>query len=134
MKVFDRVEGFESKVNFVDKYNVVLGYDLDTQCCEQAGYLFHKDLLPVDFKFYAPGAVEIKPTPDELEDYYFDTPFRVEVHDHDENNWVTFRLIKLGSGRKREDDIYLTIFNCHNGYYSHNFTFTARANSTEGYL
>jgi hypothetical protein len=34
MRIFNQVEPWTYKVNCVDENNVVLGYDLSTQCCE----------------------------------------------------------------------------------------------------
>ena len=38
MKVFDR----DGKINFVDKNNVVLGYDMNQDCCENANWFKNK--------------------------------------------------------------------------------------------
>ena len=36
LRVFDKTEGWSTKVNFVDSNNNVLGYDMSHQCCEYA--------------------------------------------------------------------------------------------------
>ena len=38
MRIFNKEEKWSSKVNFVDDNNVVLGYDTEEQCCENAGW------------------------------------------------------------------------------------------------
>lgn len=50
-------------------------------------------------------------------EYVFDVEFMQDPGFDDEENGMTFRL----TGPR--DDIYLTLYNCHNGYYSHGFEF-----------
>ena len=38
MKIFNKTGNWENKVNFVDENNVVLGYDMEQCCCEDAGW------------------------------------------------------------------------------------------------
>lgn len=110
------------KVNFVDDKNVFVGYELRNQCCESAGFsITHKQ---PDFLLEFPpcSSEEIN-----AEGYDFDTAYLVEWDNgsfsgggfHGENVYfaaVTFRLTK-GS-----DEVFLTLHNMQNGYYSHGFT------------
>jgi hypothetical protein len=112
MKYFNK----DSKFNFVDENNVVVGYDSHQDCCENAAWSYtHNE--PTTFKF-----AEI-PTPEnyDTEAYNFDPAwFRelTETRDSlDEGGAVAFRLTAEG-----KPDLYLVLSNSHNGYYSHGFT------------
>lgn len=113
MKVFDSSNTqWDTKVNFVDLNNVVVGYDMSYHCCENAGWSIRSELPTV--------ACDEHPTAAELEPYYFDrsfTPVEVEGGDYDGGGSISWRLVA-------EDlpPLYLTLFNSHNGYYSHGFT------------
>jgi hypothetical protein len=120
MKIFDgEPEGskynfsFGAKVNFVDEKNVFLGYDMGQDCCEFAGWFVADE--PTDS---IPEATEPNPRPD-LDRYVFDQSYFKEVKHAggDEGGMAIFR-IHDGAQEK-----FLHIFNCHNGYYGHGFTF-----------
>lgn len=109
-----------SKVNFVDKNNVVLGYETTQQCCEEADW-FIADAVTRKILYN-----ESKCT--DLPGYVFDTSYFIEIdyiNDPDlegenllyEGKMVVFRIIK-GTQQK-----FIHLFNVHNGYYSHGFNF-----------
>lgn len=111
MKVFER----DSKVNFVDEFNVVVGYDMDQDCCEHAGWFVDQKIIP-----YSDGVDEGLHGYD-LEPYRFaadDPSVEVESDDLDGGRELAFRLVAEG-----KPDLWLHIFNAHNGYYAHGFTF-----------
>lgn len=115
MKIFSEVEAFDSKVNFIDKENVLVGYDLSQSCCEVAGYF-------ISDKEWA----EVIPQKDSietgLEDYVFDRGYFVEVEDTSQldcGGMVRFRLVARG-----KPSLYLHLYNIHNGYYSHGFKYS----------
>lgn len=111
MKVLTNIQ---DKVNFVDQNNVVVGYDLSQDCCEQAGwYISRSKRADIDDESTHSG---------ELESYVFDTSFFEEYTGGvlDEGKLIRFRLISEKNGRHR--DLYLHLFNAQNGYYSHGFT------------
>ena len=118
MKIFDRVAPWPDKVNFVDDNNVVVGYDMDQSCCERAGW-YISTALRTDID---DGCTT---DPATLGDYDFDPKFfeHVESADVNEGGMVRFRLVRRDAPWL---DVYLHIFNSHNGYYSHGFTFTAQ--------
>lgn len=105
-----------NKVNFVDENNVVLGFNMSATCCEVYGW-FISSLAEV-----ATAADESKPSDDELVPYVFDTSFKVDnlKASNDEGGSATFKLVADG-----KSDLYVTIYNHHNGYYSHGFSFKA---------
>jgi len=102
------------KVNFVDGNNVLVGFDTDQSCCEHAGWT----ILPHPATDAAPAP---DPLPD-LEPYYFDTyacPMRGTIPDSilDAGDSISFKLVAHDL-----PPLWLTLFNCHNGYYSHGFS------------
>jgi len=104
------------KVNFVDENNVFLGYDLDQNCCEHADW-FIADTHHMDVQ------ARTTDNPD-LEGFVFDTTFFMEVSgipylaDSDkETSMVIFRIVK------GDQEKFIHLFNTHNGYYKHGFTF-----------
>lgn len=118
----DDVEGWEQKINFVDENNVLLGYDMSQCCCE------HADWFIFDTVEQAMGLRKLRetdefPTGDmfkettNLEPYRFDRKFYLQANDDcEEGNIAVFRIIAPNL-----PDKYITLLNCHNGYYSHGF-------------
>lgn len=103
------------RVNFVDDNNVFVGYDMDQSCCEYASWYISDD--PV---FTLEGDEKPEPTARVLESYVFDRDY-MEDHDDgrlDEGGAVSFRLVSEG-----RPDLFLFLFNIHNGYYGHGFSF-----------
>lgn len=113
MKVFEK----DGKINFVDENNVFVGYDYSQDCCESFGYFISDKILDS-----IPEKIENKNDFD-LEDYIFDIDFIQEnlLKGIDEGGSVTFKLQKLWLNRGAAD-LYLCLFNSHNGYYGHGFT------------
>jgi hypothetical protein len=114
MKLFDNPpKSWGGKVNFVDKNNVVVGFDYTSSCCENFGYLLTEH-LPT-----STSSPEV--SIDSLEPYVFDTEFRgsPNLGNTDGGGEVSFKLVAPGL-----PDRYLTLFNHHNGYYSHGFDVT----------
>lgn len=122
MRIFHLEKPWDSKVNFIDEKNVVLGFDGTDDCCAHGGwYLSDKSeaSIPEDF-------VEESMT---LEGYSFDPSYfkerDFERKDAEDAQTVEFRLVKYKS-----PDKFLTLFNCHNGYYARGFTFTVPVDRT----
>jgi hypothetical protein len=113
VKIFTPANSPWAKVNFVDGNNVVVGFDLGQSCCESFGYSILSEIPD--------GTNEDRPTDAELEPYFFDTSFAPVENSggsFDEGGSISFRLVA-------EDlpPLYLTLFNAHNGYYSHGFEY-----------
>lgn len=110
MRTFDDNETWGGKVNFVDKNNVLVGFDTHQCCCEDFGWYYMTS-----------DKVRIGNDPDQetLEPYYFDETF-IEYPDDEwsDNGDVMFKLIKEEND---ESPLYLRLYNHHNGYYSHGF-------------
>ena len=115
MRVFDKVEGWGSKVNFVDENNVVLGYDLSQDCCEWADWFISDSMLND-----VGNDIDVNVGRDtDLTKYRFDTQFFMEHEGGllDSGKMVVFRIFD------GENEKFIHLFNCHNGYYSHGFDF-----------
>ena len=99
----------EDKVNFVDKNNVFVGYDLSQQCCETAGFFIHDKEIDV---------IQEKSI-ESVSDYVFDKTYfeLVQLKDY-ESKIARFKLVAKG-----KKSLFLHLYNCHNGYYSHGFEF-----------
>lgn len=109
VKFFER----DGKYNWVDEYNVVVGFSATSCCCEQYGYFYSLVPKPSETDFQWDTLSET-----ELKDYHF-------VPEFYESNWTSengneqegiFKMINSAG-----ETIYLTIFNYHNGYYAHGF-------------
>ena len=134
MKVFDAESGWPDKVNFVDKNNVFVGYDLSQDCCEYADWFISDTECTI-----IPEKLEQKKV---LRGFVFDTEFFKVIsgdcreasdetkYSLDSGGIVIFRLVN-----NKGEEKFLHIFNAHNGYYSHGFEF--KHNDTvikEGYI
>jgi len=108
VKIFEGKEKWGNKVNFVDENNVVVGYDLDQCCCEDAGYFVSKEIQ----------GEELKIEELDLRDYRFDTSFFQLIEDrklYDEGGAAVFKIIN------GEQELFIHLYNNHNGYYGHGF-------------
>ena len=89
-------------------------------------------ILSTDEIYDVDGAESIEPYT-ELEDYNFDTSF-FQRSDPDKNfdeGLAIFRLLHMSDG----EDLYLHLYNIHNGYYGHGFKMSLGDEELwEGYL
>jgi hypothetical protein len=128
MKIFNKEGGWERKVNFVDDNNVVLGYDLGQSCCEHADWFIADvpTIKTVDRNDTPDG------TPSDMEGWNFDPNYLKQEsnsREFDEGAMAIFRIVK------GDQEKFVHIFNSHNGYYGHGFTFQVGQNApTEGGL
>ena len=109
MQCFNR----DGKINFVDASNVVLGYDLQQDCCE------HADWYVVDDEPQECDESKPEATSEELEGFNFDTTWFKDLPGStlDAGAAVVFRATR-GDEQK-----FLVLYNSHNGYYGHGFRF-----------
>jgi len=126
MIIFER----DRKTNYVDANNRVLGYDSDQQCCEQHGSgVFRKEDKNLFFESATTRAHYDPPAPSgfsiQTEGYAF-----VDERPEPCGETLWFRLQKEG-----EADLFVCLWNFHNGYYSHGFEFSPKSGFlTEGGL
>jgi len=105
--IFDRTEKFPGKVNFIDERNNLIGFDMESDCCEDFGWF----IIDTELNSKKGGGKFI------LENYNFNKySFKINRH-NDEGGEIIIEL----KGKKRLPNLYLHIFNNHNGYYSHGF-------------
>lgn len=112
MKIFnDRTSSRHSKVNFVDENDVFVGYDMEQNCCEHADWFIANAIIPYDDDAAWPEHPDV-------EAYSFDKDFFQQVTSPSlyDGGMVAFRLVADG-----KPDLYLHLFNAHNGYYGHGF-------------
>lgn len=118
MKVF---EDF-GRINFVDENNVFVGFCDNQNCCEYFGYVFVKVLPEWVNGNNTLGALKLSEL--ELKDFNFDINFFKELEvreepansDRGDGGSISFRLVN-----NLNEEIYLILFNHHNGWYSHGF-------------
>jgi len=109
MKIFEE----DGRVNFVDENNVFVGYNMGENCCERFGWFISEE-THVEIP-------EKEPKTPDVSDYVFDTSFFVLSPPKDEYEEGGIACFKLGA--KDKPILFLHLYNSHNGYYSHGFTF-----------
>lgn len=118
MRVFiNNPQGWSEKFNFVDKNNVFVGFDSEQWCCEDFGYYFS----PCAAGDAQQEGERMEPTAEQLEPYVFDKSYHKIVSDNKEyiySDKAVFRLIAPD-----KQDLYLYLYNFHEGYYGHGFEF-----------
>lgn len=105
------------KTNWIDQNNVVFGYDDYTHCCEywgwgvyepESGKKIAEDPTGLPYHFdYAAGANEF--------------PLRIYTDECDESTDLV--QVVLLHDDDHEKKLIFECFNCHNGYYYHDFSF-----------
>jgi len=112
MKIFEK----DYKINFVDDNNVFVGFDYFKSCCEHFGYVIsRKKLTSLQLEsIIDSGASNLSLQDEDLNNFNFVTSYQGRVESSKNN--VVFKLKNV-----RGKNIYLTLYNYHNGYYSHGF-------------
>jgi len=112
MRIFEK----DGKVNFVDDFNVLVGYDMRQNCCEHAIWKFTDTPVTKPNTKYLYGKAPIN-----LDKYRFDPKFFYKGHPESdyETRIAVFRLTPSDTSLPI---MYLTLENTHNGYYAHGFT------------
>lgn len=111
MKVFEtETKANERKVNFIDKNNLCVGYDMSQQCCEWADWFIA--LKPTKVSEDKKQEIESDVLPSAWESYVFD------------KGWIAYDcgvvMFRLFHG---DEELFLHLYNCHEGHYSHGFEF-----------
>ena len=104
------------KINFVDTKDVLVGFDNGQDCCENFGYCLSLKIPTCDCNGDYGDF-----TPDNLDLLIFDKEWFKQLskdEDGDGGGLITFKLINPND---TEDIVYLSLYNHHNGYYSHGF-------------
>lgn len=128
MRIFEQdPELYDAKINFIDKNNVFVGFDYTHKCCEEFGYII-SDHIPNNkeelYQYLSSRNDNIN-----YDEYIFDQSFNYSVPDFDNQDIddddynaqhmsiIVFKLIS----ELTKKELYLTLFNDHNGAYSHGF-------------
>ena len=130
MIVQERCAAFPTKVNFVDENGVILGYDIETICGEDFGWFLDDAVCSV-------ALPQSDATQFEWTGWLFDPDYFMEFPsvEGDEGGLVVFRLVKPKTETSVAEEKFLHLFNFHNGYYSHGFSFAAGSQMLqEGYF
>jgi hypothetical protein len=106
MKIFNK----DGKINFIDDNNVFVGFDYKASCCETFGWALSRD-FPTHAK---EGCHGIDPDGFQFDTRYFYCDSKPDWY-LDKGGIAVFKL------KKEDEVIYLTLWNSHNGYYSHGF-------------
>lgn len=111
MQVFDKsTYPWPDKVNYVDSANNVVGFDMYANCCESFG---HGVFLSI------PTSTDEAKADIDLSPYSFVNENPTEcLPDADGGGGLAFRIVAEG-----RPDAYVVIWNHHNGYYSHGFSY-----------
>lgn len=117
MREFETKDG---KINFVDEDDILVGFDNTGSCCENFGWFYSNEVPSDVVKIWGANGKPDKNTPKELENYFFDKNFYQKIEFpqfFDGGAAIVFKL----SQKTDLEEIYLCIYNIHNGYYSHGF-------------
>ena len=106
MKIFEK----DGKINFVDDRNVFVGFDHQQSCCEDFGW----SITPERPKELEGGNPEMDVTGYVFDPDFFEDSLPGDVYTED-GGVAVFRMVRGG------DQLFLTLWNFHNGYYGHGF-------------
>lgn len=112
----------DEKVNFVDDKNRLVGFNNEDDCCAHGGWFITPDRVFAGFEERDMKAPQTFP------EYVFDTEFFAEAKYPD--NGIALAVFRMVADEK--PDLYLHLYNCHNGYYARGFD--AEFMGKEGYL
>ena len=126
MKYFDR----DGKHNFVDVNNVFVGYDSGQSCCEDADWVI-RSKIAVSSEDFIDDTGKTNRTDDllideyNLEDYNFDTSFFKQIDSTDFSSLDDGGVAIFKMVNSKGEELFLHLYNIHNGYYGHGFDMTA---------
>jgi len=119
--IFNMTDKFPDKVNFVDTNNVLLGYDLQQNCCENAFWTISESKDGGNPIHQGGNDSEKEIT---LDGYGFDPEFYEREDSDGEESYVAIFKLRFHSWTEpQKPDLFIRLENRHNGYYSHGFTF-----------
>lgn len=116
-----------SKMNAVDLNNNLVGFSTDDDCCAHGGWFVSETKLSESLGDGSHDQSEDITYPD----YSFDPAFfEDDVVDNDSDN----RIVRFRMAAEGKPDLFLHLYNCHNGYYSKGFEASFGEIKHEGYL
>ena len=132
IKIFNKNEDWCEKVNFVDDNNLLVGYDLTSNCCEHFDWFISNKIIRDKIREQDKKDFDLSAYCFDKE--FFNKPTLTEdewgCNELDCGNLAVFKMVG-----KAKLDLYLHLYNAHNGYYSHGFKFSSgKEVIQEGYL
>lgn len=118
----------KKSINFIDKYDIFVGFDLEFQCCESYGWYIKSDDSVDDVierSQYALNCLEEEEF--NLNDWCFDIDYF--KYDDFDTKTFTFADVVVFKINKGNEVKYLFLFNVGNGMYAHDFFFGKSYNS-----
>jgi len=106
------------KINFIDNNDVLVGFDNQGSCCENFGYFYSQTFPNFSNYEFCGGEHPNINAPEDLESYVFDKEYFKELEDTSLFDGGGAAVFRLTNGDK---ELFLTLYNSHNGYYSHGF-------------
>lgn len=117
MKIIKSDKNYSKSINFVDKNNVFVGYDLSQECCEDVDWFISKNK---ETEIYDNKYDKILKEIPDLKNYIFDVDFFEQEENCSQLDAGQMVRFKLTNGK---EELFLHLYNSHNGYYSHGFEF-----------
>lgn len=102
---------YGESINFVDQNGVFVGYDVSPHYAEHFYFYFSPPMLESELEPYVfdPSSCHVSEVCKKIKDSY-----------QANNRYaVMFRLVT--TVKSESEAVYLTLVNCHSGYYSHGF-------------
>ena len=109
-----------NKLNVVDDKNNLVGFDTDDDCCAHGGWFVSPEKISKNLEKHDQLETDDKEYPE----YLFDTDFfehEQESSEVDDGGLVRFKMVAEG-----KPDLFLHLYNSHNGYYSKGFSASFR--------
>jgi len=121
IKIFKSEDDYSKKVNFVDDENKLVGFDFYDDCCSYGGWFISETMTHKfeDGKSTMPKEPESHP---DLTPYSFDKDFYCVKNVNGEDVYAEGKVAIFRMTAPKEPDLYLHLFNMHNGYYSKGIT------------
>lgn len=123
MFIYDRKEPWVFKTNFIDRNNVVLGFDLLENCCEDFGWFIIDTPCKNKDTFIA---VKDQEKSIRYLGYCFDIEYNEKVIINDDFKDINIVIFRISN--EKGDLKYLHLYNHHNGYYTHGFALSLNSN------
>jgi hypothetical protein len=112
---------YDHSINFVDERDTYVGYDLSQSCCEHASWR----IVSKAGRVVADGdeKLNLEQVNRELAPFKLDREFFEEGGgvDTSDGNWAKFRFYRKPECTYEDAELFLVLYNCHNGYYGHGF-------------
>lgn len=103
-----------SKVNFIDSNDLFVGYDIYQDCCEHAGWFISDSRQNFSEWDDEEGLREHN-----LEGFVFVPGSEEQIDASEDRGLDDGGLVSFMLRNEEGKELFLHLFNCHNGYYGH---------------